>query len=72
MLGRPGVGKACLLRDMCRLVSSTPAQGGLGLHVMMLDTTADLAGGGQAGGQSFKDVRDVTDYAFHHSVPCYE
>jgi hypothetical protein len=51
---------------MCRLVSSTPAQGGLGLHVMMLDTTGDLAGGGQAGGQSFKDVRDVTDYAFHH------
>jgi hypothetical protein len=44
VLGRPGFGKAPFLGDVARLMSSRPDQGGLGLNVMLLDTTGALAG----------------------------
>lgn len=44
VLGRPGVSVVGLLRDICHLLSSSPEQGGLGLHVMLSDTTGRIAG----------------------------
>jgi hypothetical protein len=70
VLGRPGVGKSCLLRDMCRLMSSSPNEGGLGLHVMMLDTTGRLAGGGQAGSKPLVCVLSSALLRTSHMTPC--
>lgn len=44
LLGRPGVGKTTLLRDIARLMSLTPARGGLGLSVVIVDTSNEIAG----------------------------
>lgn len=44
LLGGPGVGVPSLLADMCGLMSLSPDQGGLGLNVLLLDTTGEIAG----------------------------
>lgn len=44
MMGPPRAGKASLLRDVARLMSSPTNQGGLGLSVLIVDTTSELAG----------------------------
>ena len=44
LLGRPGVGKTTLLRDIARLMSLTPERGGLGLSVVIVDTSNEIAG----------------------------
>eukprot|EP00878_Enallax_costatus_P005606 GHUV01005879.1.p1 GENE.GHUV01005879.1~~GHUV01005879.1.p1 ORF type:complete len:850 (+),score=282.70 GHUV01005879.1:452-3001(+) len=44
LLGRPGVGKTTLLRDIARLMSLPPEQGGLGLMVIIVDTSNEIAG----------------------------
>lgn len=47
ILGRPGVGKTTLLRDIARLLSLTPQQGGLGRKVIICDTSNEICGGWQ-------------------------
>jgi stage III sporulation protein SpoIIIAA len=44
ILGRPGVGKTTLLRDIARLLSLTPEEGGLGRKVIIVDTSNEIAG----------------------------
>jgi energy-coupling factor transporter ATP-binding protein EcfA2 len=44
LLGRRGVGKTTLLRDIARLMSASEEQGGLGLAVVVVDTYCDIAG----------------------------
>ncbi|WIA09841.1 hypothetical protein OEZ85_010055 [Tetradesmus obliquus] len=44
LLDKPGVGKTTLLRDMARLMSLPPSQGGMGLAVVVVDTTNEIAG----------------------------
>jgi stage III sporulation protein SpoIIIAA len=39
-----GVGKTTLLRDIARLMSLPPQQGGLGLAVVIVDTSNEIAG----------------------------
>ena len=46
LLGKPGVGKTTLLRDVARLLSEDPEQGGLGLRVVVVDTSNEIAGDG--------------------------
>jgi stage III sporulation protein SpoIIIAA len=38
------VGKTVLLRDLARLLSLAPDQGGLGLSVLIVDTSNEIAG----------------------------
>ncbi|KAG2491636.1 hypothetical protein HYH03_010007 [Edaphochlamys debaryana] len=44
LLGRPGCGKTTLLRDIAARLSA-PAPAGLGLEVMVVDTSNEIAGG---------------------------
>ncbi len=44
LLGRPGVGKTTLLRDIARLMSLPASQGGFGLAVVIVDTSNEIAG----------------------------
>ncbi|WIA12322.1 hypothetical protein OEZ85_012377 [Tetradesmus obliquus] len=44
LLGRPGSGKTTLLRDIARLMSLPPSEGGLGLAVIIVDTSNEIAG----------------------------
>ncbi|WIA32455.1 hypothetical protein OEZ86_003276 [Tetradesmus obliquus] len=44
LLGRPGTGKTTLLRDIARLMSLPPSEGGLGLAVIIVDTSNEIAG----------------------------
>jgi stage III sporulation protein SpoIIIAA len=46
LLGKPGVGKTTLLRDVARLLSEDPEEGGLGLRVVVVDTSNEIAGDG--------------------------
>jgi predicted NACHT family NTPase len=46
VLGKPGTGKTTLLRDIARIMSTPPQQGGLGLAVLIVDTSNEIAGGG--------------------------
>jgi stage III sporulation protein SpoIIIAA len=39
-----GTGKTTLLRDIARLMSLPPQQGGLGLAVIIVDTSNEIAG----------------------------
>jgi stage III sporulation protein SpoIIIAA len=39
-----GTGKTTLLRDIARLMSLPPEQGGLGLAVIIVDTSNEIAG----------------------------
>jgi hypothetical protein len=39
-----GTGKTTLLRDIARLMSLPPAEGGLGLAVIIVDTSNEIAG----------------------------
>jgi stage III sporulation protein SpoIIIAA len=45
VLGKPGTGKTTLLRDIARIMSTPPEQGGLGLAVIIVDTSNEIAGG---------------------------
>lgn len=45
LLGRPGVGKTTLLRDVARLMSNPVEAGGLGMAVIIVDTSNEIAGG---------------------------
>lgn len=45
LLGRPGVGKTTLLRDIARILSLPVSEGGLGLAVVVVDTSNEIAGG---------------------------
>ena len=45
VLGKPGTGKTTLLRDIARIMSTPPQQGGLGLAVLIVDTSNEIAGG---------------------------
>jgi stage III sporulation protein SpoIIIAA len=44
VLGKPGTGKTTLLRDIARIMSTPPQQGGLGLAVLIVDTSNEIAG----------------------------
>jgi stage III sporulation protein SpoIIIAA len=44
LLGRPGVGKTTLLRDVARLLSDPREKGGLGLKVVVVDTSNETGG----------------------------
>lgn len=44
VLGRPGMGKTTLLRDIARLLSLPAHQGGLGRSVIIVDTSNEIAG----------------------------
>jgi stage III sporulation protein SpoIIIAA len=44
VLGKPGTGKTTLLRDIARIMSTPPEQGGLGLAVIIVDTSNEIAG----------------------------
>lgn len=44
LVGRPGVGKTTLLRDIARLMSVPRSQGGLGMSVVVVDTSNEIAG----------------------------
>jgi energy-coupling factor transporter ATP-binding protein EcfA2 len=44
VLGKPGTGKTTLLREIARLMSTPPEQGGLGLSVLIVDTSNEIAG----------------------------
>ena len=44
LLGRPGVGKTTLLRDVARLLSDPQEKGGLGLKVVVVDTSNEIGG----------------------------
>eukprot|EP00878_Enallax_costatus_P014210 GHUV01014864.1.p1 GENE.GHUV01014864.1~~GHUV01014864.1.p1 ORF type:complete len:289 (+),score=92.10 GHUV01014864.1:70-867(+) len=44
ILGRPRVGKTTLLRDIARIMSLPPEEGGLGLAVVIVDTSNEIAG----------------------------
>jgi hypothetical protein len=44
LLGRRGVGKTTLLRDIARVMSLPEEQGGMGLAVLVVDTYCDIAG----------------------------
>ena len=46
LLGRPGMGKTTLLRDIARLMSVPRGEGGLGLRVVVVDTSNEIAGDG--------------------------
>ena len=46
LLGRPGVGKTTLLRDLARVLSLDVGEGGLGLKVVVVDTSNEIAGDG--------------------------
>jgi hypothetical protein len=46
LLGRPGLGKTTLLRDIARTMSDPVSEGGLGLNVMVIDTSNEVAGDG--------------------------
>jgi stage III sporulation protein SpoIIIAA len=46
VLGKPGTGKTTLLRDIARIMSTPPQQGGLGLAVLIVDTSNEIAGEG--------------------------
>jgi stage III sporulation protein SpoIIIAA len=46
LLGRPGLGKTTLLRDIARTMSDPESEGGLGLNVMVIDTSNEIAGDG--------------------------
>jgi energy-coupling factor transporter ATP-binding protein EcfA2 len=45
VLGKPGTGKTTLLRDIARIMSTPPQQGGLGLAVLIVHTSNEIAGG---------------------------
>jgi stage III sporulation protein SpoIIIAA len=47
LLGRRGVGKTTLLRDIARVMSLPEEQGGMGLAVLVVDTYCDIAGAKQ-------------------------
>lgn len=44
LLGRPGVGKTTLLRNIAYLLSMPSAAGGLGVSVVIVDTSNEIAG----------------------------
>lgn len=44
LLSRAGTGKTTLLRDIARLMSLPPSEGGLGLAVIIVDTSNEIAG----------------------------
>lgn len=44
MLGKPGSRKTTALRDIARCLSLPPEQGGLGLAVLIVDTSNEIAG----------------------------
>jgi stage III sporulation protein SpoIIIAA len=44
VLGKPGTGKTTLLRDIARIMSTPPEQRGLGLAVLIVDTSNEIAG----------------------------
>jgi len=46
LLGRPGMGKTTLLRDIARLMSVPSEEGGLGLRVVVIDTSNEISGDG--------------------------
>jgi stage III sporulation protein SpoIIIAA len=46
LLGRPGVGKTTLRRDVARVLSLDAEEGGLGLKVVVVDTSNEIAGDG--------------------------
>jgi hypothetical protein len=57
MLGRPGTGKTTLLRDIARLLSTSAAEGGLGLRVVVVDTSNEIAGDGPVPHPCIGDAR---------------
>jgi hypothetical protein len=57
MLGRPGTGKTTLLRDIARLLSTSTAEGGLGLRVVVVDTSNEIAGDGPVPHPCIGDAR---------------
>lgn len=44
VLGAPSRGKTTLLRDIARIMSTPPDQGGLGLAVLVVDTSNEICG----------------------------
>lgn len=44
ILGKPGVGKTTLLRDLARALSLSPEQGGFGRNVIIVDSSNEIAG----------------------------